>query len=242
MNQLITESITLDSREVAEMVGKEHNHLMRDIRGYAETLTKSNFGLSEFFIESEYKDTTGRTLPCYRITKMGCEMVANKLTGEKGVLFTAAYVTKFNQMEKQPAPEIIYNQTIPRVKPAVEDALDTAEYISKRLGVKPGIAQAAAITMVEKSTGLELDPLKKLLPPAEHETGFLNPTEIGKQIGLKASEVNLLLVELELQKKQDGEWRLTDTGKNYAEEMPYERNGHSGYQILWNESIVEVLG
>jgi hypothetical protein len=38
-------------------------------------------------------------MPCYLINKPGCEMVANKLTGEKGVLFTAAYVAKFNEME-----------------------------------------------------------------------------------------------------------------------------------------------
>ncbi|MHB9924604.1 hypothetical protein CF091_14060 [Clostridium botulinum] len=31
---------------------------------------------------------------------MGCEMVANKLTGSKGVIFTAKYVEKFNEMEK----------------------------------------------------------------------------------------------------------------------------------------------
>ena len=28
-------------------------------------------------------------------------MIANKLTGKKGVLFTAAYVTRFNEMEKK---------------------------------------------------------------------------------------------------------------------------------------------
>lgn len=99
----------VDSREVAEMVGKQHAHLMRDIKGYAEVLsnsTESNFGLSDFFIESSYKDPTGRTLPCYLITKKGCDMVANKMTGEKGVLFTAAYVTAFEKMrEKISAPK-----------------------------------------------------------------------------------------------------------------------------------------
>jgi hypothetical protein len=39
-------------------------------------------------------------MPCFLLTKMGCEMVANKLTGEKGVLFTAAYVIEFNRMER----------------------------------------------------------------------------------------------------------------------------------------------
>lgn len=85
---------TVDSREIAEMVGKNHKELLRDIRNYAEIIensTECNFALSNFFIESSYKDPTGRTLPCYLLTKKGCDMVANKMTGEKGVLFTAGY-------------------------------------------------------------------------------------------------------------------------------------------------------
>ena len=94
--QLVT-----DSREVANMIGKDHAHLMRDIKGYIEILGKSNFGLSDFFISSSYKSNQNKDLPCYLITKKGCDMVANKMTGEKGVLFTATYVTEFEKMKKQ---------------------------------------------------------------------------------------------------------------------------------------------
>ena len=76
----------VDSRQVAEMVGKTHAHLMRDIQGYVEILKKSiesKFGFNDFFIESTYKDSIGRTLPCYLLTKKGCDMVANKMTGAK---------------------------------------------------------------------------------------------------------------------------------------------------------------
>lgn len=85
------------------MIGKTHAHLMRDIQGYVEILKKSiesKFGFNDFFIESTYKDSIGRTLPCYLLTKKGCDMVANKMTGEKGVLFTAAYVTAFEAMRQ----------------------------------------------------------------------------------------------------------------------------------------------
>ena len=51
----------------------------RDIKKYVGVLTQSKIGFSDFFIESTYKDPTGRTLPCYLITKKGCEFVANKL-------------------------------------------------------------------------------------------------------------------------------------------------------------------
>ena len=94
----------VDSLEVARLVEKQHGHLLRDIAGYVKIMeesTESKIGVSDFFIPSTYKDSTGRTLPCYLLTKKGCDMVANKLTGEKGVLFTAAYVTAFDDMRKQ---------------------------------------------------------------------------------------------------------------------------------------------
>ena len=53
----------VDSRQVAEMVGKNHKDLMRSIREYVETLDRSierNFAPNDFFIESTYKDSIGR--------------------------------------------------------------------------------------------------------------------------------------------------------------------------------------
>lgn len=40
---------TLDSREVAQMIGKEHHKLLRDVRRYIGQFTESNLGFSEFF-------------------------------------------------------------------------------------------------------------------------------------------------------------------------------------------------
>lgn len=95
---------TADSREVAQMVGKRHDHLLRDIENYIQTLDKSetpNLGSLNFFIPSTYTTFENtKQYPCYLITRKGCDMVANKMTGEKGILFTATYVTKFEEMEK----------------------------------------------------------------------------------------------------------------------------------------------
>ncbi|MDL2232147.1 Rha family transcriptional regulator [Ruminococcaceae bacterium OttesenSCG-928-L11] len=94
----------LDSREVAEMIGKKHNHLLRDIRSYVEVIKESgasNFGHSDFFVPATYQSEQNKVMPCYLISKMGCEVIGNKLTGEKGVLFTCAYVRKFNEMEQR---------------------------------------------------------------------------------------------------------------------------------------------
>ncbi len=55
----------------------------------------------KFFIESNYKSSQGKLLPCYLLTKMGCEFVANKMTGKKGTLFTAQYVSLFNEYQEE---------------------------------------------------------------------------------------------------------------------------------------------
>ena len=90
----------LDSREVAEMVGKEHNKLLRDIRSYIEQLNQSNIGHVDFFQEYTYKGGNGQDRPCYLITKKGCEFIAHKLTGIKGTEFTAKYINRFHEMEE----------------------------------------------------------------------------------------------------------------------------------------------
>lgn len=90
-----------DSREVADRTGKNHAHLMRDIKVYISAIsTNPKLDSLDFFIESTYKDGKGEIRPCYLLTKQGCEMVANKMTGEKGILFTAEYVQAFNKMEQ----------------------------------------------------------------------------------------------------------------------------------------------
>lgn len=98
-------TFAIDSREAAAMIGKEHAHLLRDIQGYVDILNKSenpNLDSLKFFIPSKYNvGGNNRGYPCYLLTRMGCDMVANKMTGEKGILFTAEYVTRFDEMEKK---------------------------------------------------------------------------------------------------------------------------------------------
>jgi Rha family phage regulatory protein len=99
----------IDSREVADAIGKRHHNLLRDINGYIETMQgfgAINFDYSDFFVPSTYQSEQNKQMPCFLISKMGAEVIANKLTGEKGVLFTVAYVRKFNEMEAAERAEL----------------------------------------------------------------------------------------------------------------------------------------
>ncbi|MFA1738415.1 Rha family transcriptional regulator [Lysinibacillus fusiformis] len=112
MNQLKVVSfngqLVTDSRDVAEMVGKQHWEILRMLegtkdgktKGFVQTLNDNNFVVVDFFIKHSYTDDKGEVRPCYLLTRKGCDMVANKMTGEKGVLFTATYVTRFEEMDQ----------------------------------------------------------------------------------------------------------------------------------------------
>jgi len=105
MNELkiieVNGKFVTDSREVAERTGKEHKNLLRDIKGYVDILEGSNMSSHNFFITSTYINSQNKEQPCYLLTRKGCDLVANKMTGEKRILFTAEYVTEFEKMEKQ---------------------------------------------------------------------------------------------------------------------------------------------
>ncbi|MEH7223895.1 Rha family transcriptional regulator [Bacillus sp. JJ1566] len=93
--------LLVDSREVAEMTQVRHADLLEKIKSFVKYLTNGDFRSSDFFKETTYRDSKGEIRPCYLLTRKGCDMVANKMTGEKGVLFTATYVTRFEQMENE---------------------------------------------------------------------------------------------------------------------------------------------
>lgn len=93
------EQKTITSIEVAEMVGKPHNDLMKDIRRYILQFGEGKIPHTDFFTGSEYTDKSNRQKPCYLVTKKGCEFIVHKLTGVKGTEFTAKYINRFHEME-----------------------------------------------------------------------------------------------------------------------------------------------
>ena len=87
MNEIIEKTNIITSMEVAEMIGKDHSKLLRDIRNYAAQLSEAKIGLGDFFTENTYLDANNQSRPCFDVTKKGCEFIANKLTGAKGAVF-----------------------------------------------------------------------------------------------------------------------------------------------------------
>lgn len=132
MNQLTQ---TLTSNEVAEMIGTTNGELMKTIRTYIGYLAEGEIPSGDFFIDSTYKDSNNQERPNYLLTKQGCEMVSNKLTGPKGVQFTAKYVNRFNQMEEHIKEQLDTSNLSPELQfmNSVVQSLAKQEQETKRI-------------------------------------------------------------------------------------------------------------
>jgi len=137
--------------------------------------------------------------------------------------------------------------TMPAALPApthdrVSAILLIGEAVAKVPGVRPGIAAAATLTCIQENTGISTEVLRRALPSANEPICALNATQLGKLLGRSAKATNQMLAAsgLQLRNERD-EWELTDAGQAWAEAVPYSRNGHSGYQILWNPAVAERL-
>ena len=89
----------ISSREVAEMMEVEHFNLLKKIDGINKDFTEFKIDFSKYWIESYYKDNSGKNNREFQITKRGCEYLAHKTTGTKGNLFTDKYMDRFEQMK-----------------------------------------------------------------------------------------------------------------------------------------------
>ena len=132
---------------------------------------------------------------------------------------------------------------LPKYHEILEDIAQSAAALNKYWGVNYGIGSATMTSVFEENHNINLTRIKNLLPPAEHEIGYMNATQLAKKVGLKSAQaVNKILLEKGFQEKDDnGGYKLTEKGKKYGEAMPYEKNGHTGYQIKWSTEILSFL-
>lgn len=125
---------TMTSREIAELTGKEHAHVMRDIRAMLEALKKdaSSFG-------GIYLDAYGREKPCFNLDR---ELTLTLVSGYD-IPLRHRVVTRLAELEAKPAQSLI-PQTLPE---ALRLAADLAD--------QRNVAQAALEIAAPKAKALD---------------------------------------------------------------------------------------
>ena len=92
------EVTVVTSLDVAETFGKEHYHVIEDIREIKSKLSTPEF--SGLFFEGEYKASNGKKNPMYYMNRDGFTLLVMGYNGEKAMRFKLAYINQFNAMEK----------------------------------------------------------------------------------------------------------------------------------------------
>lgn len=90
------------SLQVAEIFGKRHDHVLRDIRQVLtqvpEIFIKSNFGDVEYPVRRGFGT---EMVKAYLLSKDGFTLLTMGYTGEKAMKFKVAYINRFNEMEAE---------------------------------------------------------------------------------------------------------------------------------------------
>ncbi|MTP72904.1 hypothetical protein GMB80_08155 [Turicibacter sanguinis] len=208
------EQQTISSREVAEMMEiKEHSKMIRKIEQINEVLNEAKIGLVEYWFESTYVDGKGETRKEYQVTKKGCEMLAHKSTGNKGILFTHKYMERFEQMKK-----------------AIQERNEKASLL---LAIYEGgqVGVSASKRLVEIETQELSQQVQVMTPKAESYDQFIDAdgtystTNACKMLGLNRAEVFKWLREKGLVYKKKTEATQKAVDKGYFKHVI--KGGHS---------------
>jgi len=237
-----TEGQRMTSIEVADLTGKRHDHVMRDIKVLAEqgAINPPNFG------EIAYTDSRNREQVMYSLD-FKASMVL--VTGYDAVK-RAAVIDRWVALETGEAKPAM----IPTIKTShglleVDKAFRAALRMAKAIGLKDNAAIFSANRLARKVTGsdtLQLLEVKALETTIDNQP--FTPTQIGSTMGLSGRAVNELLEKEQFQtrlKTTKGiTWtptakgakhaHLEDTGKEHSDGSPV-------CQLKWKKTILEEL-
>ena len=88
------------SRAMGESFDKLHKNVLRDIENLLTDMPDPKFARLNFELIS-YVDSTGRTLPEYRLTHDGFALLAMGFTGRDALAWKIAFLQAFNAMEAE---------------------------------------------------------------------------------------------------------------------------------------------
>jgi hypothetical protein len=251
MNQLtLNSSITMSSLELVEIInslrdkGKpelRHDNFMVKIENHPGITSPKFLG----YVEISIGNGATRKSKCYYLPKREAELM---VMSESLQVQTRVY-DRMTELEEAlriapPTQQRARRAAIPSgMRDQVSALLMIGKAMSKVKGVNDALAMACTLDSIERTTGLPAMLMTKALPAvAPEETATLNASQIGEPLGLNGRTANALLEKLGLQYRDEGKnWRLTEAGTAFGEMKPFHRNGHSGYEVRWKATAVEVV-
>lgn len=194
---------TMTSLEIAEVTGKEHKHILRDIRALLEQgINETNFGLVE------YKDKKGETRPMYQLTKKGCLILASGYDA----LLREKIIDRWEELEiKVRKNEII----MPNFSNPAEAARAWADQYERTLALEADNKKKDTEILQLNGAVAEMKPKVTYVDMILASKETVTTTQIAQDYGQSAKAFNVLLRNFGIQHKVGGQWIL------YAKYLPY---------------------
>ena len=238
----------MSSREIAELTGKLHFHILRDIKELIGqgAISQSKIGLAE------YMDAQGKPRPEYLLD---FDATMTLITGYNAVL-RAKVIRRWRELEEGMAqPAILSSLTKEELEArnlrAKKDIFETLCEAAKMFGLEGNQALLKADKSLKKDYGDSFITRLEIELKSPDNEALLIATEIGKRLDppVSAKQVNFLLADMKLQEKVEYrtgkfEWRLTEKGKAYGTYLDTGKvhsNGTPIQQIKWKESVISLI-
>lgn len=196
---------TMSSLQIAKLTGKRHDAILRDVRKLLKQgVTAHNF------VVSEYTDQTGRTLPCFNLTKKGCLILASGYNA----LLRESIINRWEELESGK------NQY--QVPQSFSEALMLAAHQQEIIEEQQReIAQQKQIVSAQGELIEVMKPKVTYCDVILQSKSTTNITTIAQDYGMCSGKFNKLLHELGIQHKVGKVWVLYSKfiGKGYVQSI-----------------------
>ena len=220
--------LVVDSRIVSKELGVLHKNLITKIESYLNKFNSAEVS-AQFYILGEYKSSDGRMVKMYWITEKGIAQLLGGYSSAVPIAFelNVAYINEFERMKNE-----LNKNSLPKTyKEALIELLHKVEE-NERLELE----------------NKELKPkADKFLAHMDRETVY-NAKDIATRFGLGVVKFNKKLVELDIQYKYKGSYKLNSIyeHKGYTKYITMERKNENDeieeYQSMkWTEKGFEFL-
>lgn len=235
----------MSSLEIAELTGKQHKNVVRDIENLIEqgAITGLNFELSE------YKDGSGKRNKMYLLD---FEATMTLVTGYDAKR-RSIVIQRWISLEKGEAQPLLTGQPVKPIKTPtrqkIASDLKADLSIAQLFGLEGNQAKLTANKMTsERYAQFGINPLIEsgVDLVVEDQERLLTPTDIANMTDIKSNRaVNKMLMDMGFQTKDEAGYKPTDLGRKYSTlidtSKKHKATGAPVQQLKWKEPIVKVL-
>lgn len=225
---------SMTSREIAELTGKDHAHVLRDTRAVLDALKDD----PELDHVKETKDARGYTseisLP---------KSLTLTLTSGYSIVMRKRIIDRWLELEGDP--------TAATQAPKPSALVPAKEFralfgIGRLIGLDKNAAAISANQGTVALTGTNMLALigQTHIEAENQDALYFTPTDLGKRIKVTGQKFNAMLAGAGMQIKTGDTWEATPAGKPFARILDTGKKHNSGtpiQQIKWAANVVAAI-